>query len=123
MKVLFVVSSCCTPRISPKRIYTGYDYIVSDIAEKLGSICQVEIYSLNPCPENSHIGGVAVKSCVNYKRLLKKIRFGDIVRYVKIFFRALPYIKDAIKSVLWYIQVEDIDDLIKRNDYDILNSN
>ena len=82
MKVLFVVSSCCTPRISPKRIYTGYDYIVSDIAEKLGSICQVEIYSLNPCPENSHIGGVAVKSCVNYKRLLKKIRFGDIVRYV-----------------------------------------
>ncbi len=121
MKVLFVVSSCCTPRISPKRIYTGYDYIVSDIAEKLGSICQVEIYSLNPCPENSYIDGVAVRSCVSYKRLLKKIRFGDFVRYVKIFFRSLPYIKDAIKSVLWYISVKDIDDLIKRNDYDIVH--
>ena len=62
MKVLFIVSSCCTQRISHKRIYTGYDYIVSDIAEKLGPFCQMEIYSLSPCPENSYIGGVEVKS-------------------------------------------------------------
>ena len=121
MKVLFVVKSCCTPRLSPKRIYTGYDYIVSDIAERLSSCCQIEIYSLNPCPENCRIGIVPVRSCVNYKRLLGNFKLTDVVRYVRIFFRTLPYFKDAVKSVLWYLQVNDIDALIKKNDYDIIH--
>lgn len=121
MKVLFVVKSCCTPRLSSKRIYTGYDYIVSDIAERLGSCCQMDIYTLNPCPENCRIGNVSVKSCVNHKRLLRNFRLCDTVRYVKIFFRAIPNIKIAIKSVLLYLQVKDIDDLIKKNDYDIIH--
>lgn len=121
MKVLFVAKSCCTPRLSPKRIYTGYDYIVSNMAERLGSCCQLEIYTLNPCPENCRIGNVPVKSCVSYKRLLRNFRFSDITRYVKILFRTLPDIKNAIKSILWYLQVKNIDDLIKQNDYDIIH--
>lgn len=121
MKVLFVAKSCCTPRLSPKRIYTGYDYVVSDVVERLGSCCQMDIYTLNPCPENCYIGNVPVKSCVSYKRLFKYFSFSDIIRYVKIFFRAFPNIKDAVKSILWYLQVTDIDDLIKKNDYDIIH--
>lgn len=121
MKVLFIVKSCCTPRLSPKRIYTGYDYVVSDIAERLSSCCQLEIYTLNPCPENYRIGNVPVKSCVSYKRLLRNFRFSDITRYFKIIFRTLPDIKNAIKSILWYLQVKNIDDLIKQNDYDIIH--
>lgn len=121
MKVLFVAKSCCTPRLSPKRIYTGYDYIVSNMAERLGSYCQMEIYTLSPCPENCHIGNVPVRSCVNYKRLLRYFRLSDIVKYIKIFFRSLPSIKDAVKSVLCYLQVNDIDALIKKNDYDIIH--
>lgn len=121
MKVLFVVKSCCTPRLTAKRIYTGYDYVVSDIAQRLGSCCQMEIYTLNPCPENCRIGNVPVRSCVNYKMLLKYFRFSDILRYVKILFRTFPDIKNAIKSVLWFVQVKDIDALIKKNDYDIIH--
>lgn len=121
MKVLFVAKSCCTPRLSSKRIYTGYDYVVSNIAERLGSCCQLEIYTLNPCPENCRIGNVPVKSCVSYKRILRNFRFSDITRYVKILFRTLPDIKNAIKSILWYLQVKNIDDLIKQNDYDIIH--
>lgn len=121
MKVLFVVKSCCTPRLSPKRIYTGYDYIVSDIAERLAPCCQMEIYVLNPCPENCRIGSVPVRSCINYKRLLTYFRLSDIVRYIKIIFRTLPDIKSAIKSVLLYLQVKDIDNLINKNDYDIIH--
>lgn len=121
MKVLFIVKSCCTPRLSPKRIYTGYDYIVSDIAERLDSCCQIEIYTLNPCPENCHIGNVPVRSCVNYRRLLRNLNLFDIVRYFRIFFRSLPDIKAAVKSVLWYLQVKNIDALIKKKDYDIIH--
>lgn len=121
MKVLFIANSCCTPILSPKRIYTGYDYIVSEIAERLSSCCDMDIYTLNPCPRNSYIGYVAVISCENFKRLLRNIRLRDIARYVKIFFRALPKLKVAIKSVLYYLQVKDIDDLIKKNDYDIVH--
>ncbi len=121
MKVLFVTKSCCTPRLSPKRIYTGYDYIVSDIAERLSSSCNMEIYTLIPCPENSHIGDVIVKSCVSYKRLLKNFRLCATIKYIKIFFRAFPKIKIAIKSVLDYLQVKEIDNLIKMKNYDIVH--
>lgn len=121
MKVLFVVNSCCTQRLSPKRIYTGYDYVVSDIAERLSSCCQMEIYSLTPCPKNSSIGDVPVRSCEGYKRLLRYFRLRDVARYVRLFSRALPKIKDAVKSVLFYLQVRDIDDLIKNNKYDIVH--
>lgn len=121
MKVLFIVKSCCSPFTSKRPYYTGYDYIVSDIAERLDSCCQMEIYSLTPCIENCCIGYVPVKSCVNYKRLFRNFVLCDIVRYVKIFFRAIPNIKNAIKSVLWYLQVKDICDLIKENDYDIIH--
>ena len=121
MKVLFIANSCCTPRISPKRIYTGYDYIVSEVAERLSSCCEIEIYTLNPCPKNSYIGDVTVRSCVNFKRVLWNFRLCETLRYLRIFFRAVPKLKVAIKSILYYLQVKDIDDLIKKNDYDIIH--
>lgn len=121
MKVLFIANSCCTPRISPKRIYTGYDYIVSEVAERLSSCCEIEIYTLNPCPKNSYIGDVTVRSCVNFKRVLWNFRLCETLRYLRIFFRAFPKLKVAIKSILYYLQVKDIDDLIKKNDYDIIH--
>ena len=62
-----------------------------------------------------------MRSCVNYKRLIKNFRLWDIVRYVKILVRALPSIKTAIKSVLWFLQVKNIDELIKDNNYDIIH--
>lgn len=121
MKVLFIANSCCTPRLTPKRIYTGYDYIVSDIAERLRSCCQIEIYTLTPCPENCYIGNVPVMSCLSYKRLVKNFRIGDTARCARIFFRALSNMKIAIKSVLLYLQVKNIDALIKKNNYDIIH--
>lgn len=121
MKVLFIANSCCSPITSPKRYYTGYDYIVSDIAVKLNTICHVDIFSLSPCPIDATIGDVPVKSCVTYKRLLKYFKFGDIFKYIKIIFNSIPDIRKALKNILWYLELNDIDDLIKKNDYDLIH--
>ena len=121
MKVLFIANSCCSPITSKKRYYTGYDYIVSDIAERLSRCCQIDIFSLNPCPENSRIGDVRIKSCVKYKRLLRYFKVKDILRYFIIFYRSLPDVRKAIKNILWYLSVYEINEIIRKNDYDIIH--
>ena len=121
MKVLFIANSCCSNITSKKRYYTGYDYIVSDIAERLSCCCQIDIFSLNPCPENSRIGDVRIKSCVKYKRLLRYFKVKDIVRYFIIFYRSLPDVRKALKNILWYLSVYEINEIIRKNDYDIIH--
>lgn len=81
----------------------------------------MDVYSINPCAEGCRIGDVPVISCVNYKKLLKYLRPGEICRYSKIFIRSLPDVKKAFKNIFWYLTASDIERLIKKNDYDIIH--
>lgn len=119
MKVLFVASSAYIPDDKRKTV-TGYDYIVSEIAQKLSEKCEIDIYLLRPYPRSCKVNAVSVIGH-SYKDLVKYFRFRDIPTYLKIAFKAKTDVKSRIRNVSYYLTMRDIEQLIKKKKFDIIH--
>lgn len=119
MKVLFVASSAYIPDDKRKTV-TGYDYIVSEIAQKLSEKCEIDLYLLRPYPRSCKVNEVSVIGH-SYKDLIKYFRFRDIPSYLKIAFKAKTDVKSRIRNVSYYLTMRDIEQLIQKNKYDIVH--
>ena len=119
MKVLFIASSAFIPEDNRKTV-TGYDYIVSEIAQKLREKCEIDIYLLRPYPRSCKVNAVSIIGH-RYKDLIKYFRFRDIPTYFKIAFKEKTDVKSRIRNVSYYLTMRDIERLIQRNKYDIVH--
>ena len=119
MKVLFIASSVYIPDDKRKTV-TGYDYIVSEIAQKLSEKCDVDLYLLRPYPQSRKVNDVSIIGH-SYKQLLKYFRFKDVPTYFKIAFKGKTDVKSRIRNVSYYLTMRDIEQLIKKNKYDIVH--
>lgn len=119
MKVLFVASSVYIPDDKRKTV-TGYDYIVSEIAQKLSEKCEIDLYLLRPYPRSCKVKAVSIIGH-SYKDLIKYFRFRDIPAYLKIAFKSKTDIKSRIRNVSYYLTKRDIERLIQKNKYDIVH--
>ena len=119
MKVLYVASSVYNPDDN-RRTVTGYDYIVSEIAQKLSKKCEIDIYLLRPYPRCCKVNEVSIIGH-SYKDLIKYFRFRDMPTYFKIAFKSKTDIKSKIRNVSYYLTMRDIERLIKKNKYDIVH--
>ena len=73
MKVLFIASSVFIPDDKRKTV-TGYDYIVSEIAQKLSEKCEIDLYLLRPYPSSCNASSeyCFTKRCTSPKVLQPK---------------------------------------------------
>lgn len=119
MKVLFIASSVFIPDDKRKTV-TGYDYIVSEIAQKLSEKCEIDLYLLRPYPSSCKVNKVSIIGH-GYKDLLKYFRLRDIPTYLKIAFWEKTDVKSRIRNVSYYLTMRDIERLIRENKYDIVH--
>lgn len=119
MRVLFIASSVYLPDDGRKTV-TGYDYIVSEIAQKLSEKCDIDLYLLRPYPRSCKVRSVSIIGH-NYKDLLKYFRLRDLPTYFKIAFKNKTDVKSRIRNVSYYLTMQDIEKLIKKNKYDIVH--
>jgi glycosyltransferase involved in cell wall biosynthesis len=119
MKVLFIASSVYIPDDKRKTV-TGYDYIVSEIAQKLSEKCEIDLYLLRPYPRSCKMKSVSIIGHSN-KDLLKYFQFREIPTYFKIAFKSKTDVKSRIRNVSYYLTMRDIERLIQKNKYDIVH--
>lgn len=119
MKVLFLANSVYIPNDKRKTV-TGYDYIVSEIAQKLSERCDVDLYHIRPYPQNVKVGNVSIIGHT-YKDLLKFFRIRDIWTYIKIAHKTKTDFKSRLRNATYYLVMRDIERLIKKNRYDIVH--
>lgn len=119
MKVLFIASSVYIPDDNRKTV-TGYDYIVSEIAQKLSEKCNIDLYLLRPHPRSCKVNAVSIIGH-SYRDLLRYVRFRDIPTYLKIAFKEKTDVKSRIRNVTYYLTMRDIEQLIRENKYDIVH--
>lgn len=119
MRILFIASSVYIPDDKRKNV-TGYDYIVSEIAQKLSEKCEIDLYLLRPYPHSCKVNAVSIFGH-SYKDLIKFFRFRDILTYIKIAAKGNTDVKSRIRNVSYYLTMRDIERLIKRNNYDIVH--
>ncbi len=119
MKVLFLVNSVFVPDDSRKTV-TGYDYIVSEIAQKLSEKCEIDIYLLRPYPRSLKVNAVSIIGH-SYKCLLKYFRSRDISTYLKIAKKDKHGVKSKLRNISYYLAIHDIEQLIEHKHYDIVH--
>lgn len=119
MKVLFIASSAYIPDDNRKTV-TGYDYIVSEIAQKLSEKCDVDVYLLRPYLRSCKVNKVSIIGH-SYKDLIKYFRFRDIPTYFRIAFKEKTDLKSRIRNVSYFLTMRDIELLIQKNKYDIVH--
>ena len=119
MKVLFIASSVYVPDDGRKTV-TGYDYIVSEIAQKLSEKCSIDLYLLRPYLQRRKLKEVSIIAH-SYKDLLKYFRIKDIPIYFKIATKGKGSIKARIRNVTYCLTMWDIEQLIHKNRYDIVH--
>lgn len=117
MKVLFIASSAYIPDDKRKTV-TGYDYIVSEIAQKLSEKCEIDLYLLRPYLRSCKVKDVSVIGH-SYRDLIKYFRFRDIPTYFKIAFKEKTDLKSRVRNVSYFLTMRDIERLIQENKYDI----
>ena len=119
MKVLFIASSVYIPDDKRKTV-TGYDYIVSEIAQKLSEKCDIDLYLLRPYSRCLKVGKVPIIGH-SYKELFKYFRFRDMFTYYKIARKGKEGIKSNLRNITYYLTMQDIERLIRKNSYDIVH--
>lgn len=119
MKVLFIASSVYIPDDKRKTV-TGYDYIVSEIAQKLSEKCDIELYLLRPYPKSLKVGSVSIIGH-SYKNLIKHFRFQDVPAYLKIAKKEKKGVKTMLRNISYFLTMRDIEQLIRKNRYDIVH--
>ena len=119
MKVLFIASSVYIPDEKRKTV-TGYDYIVSEIAQKLSEKCEIDVYLLRPHPRSCKVNSISILGHTT-KDLIKYFRFRDLSTYVKIAFKEKTDLKSRIRNISYFLTVRDIEQLIRKNKYDIVH--
>ena len=119
MKVLFIANSVYIPDEKRKTV-TGYDYIVSEIAQKLSEKCNIDLYLLRPYQHCCKVNAVSILGH-SYKDLIKYIKFRDIPTYFRIAFKDKTDVKSRIRNVFYYLTMRDIERLIRENKYDIVH--
>lgn len=119
MRVLFLVNSMYIPDDDRKTV-TGYDYIVTEIAQKLSEKCGVDIYLLRPYPRCLKVGSVSIFGHSD-KELLRYFRIGDVIKYFKLASKGKLGIKSKLRNVFHYLMMWDIVRVIKQNKYDIVH--
>ena len=119
MKVLFIATSAYIPDDKRKTV-TGYDYIVSEIAQILSEKCKIDLYLLRPYPSSCKVNAVSVIGH-SYKDLIKYFRFKDIPKYFKIAIKEKTNLKSRIRNVSYFLTMRDIERLIQKNKYDIVH--
>lgn len=119
MKVLFVATSAYIPDDDRKTV-TGYDYIVSEIAQKLSEKCELDLYLLSPYPRSLRVNAVSIMGHT-YKKLLKWVRLRDIVKYVRIASKDRTSVKTMLRNASHYMCMRDLENVIKKNGYDIVH--
>lgn len=119
MRVLFIASSAYVPDDGRKTV-TGYDYIVSEIAQKLSEKCDVDLYLLRPYPRSLKVGNVSIIGHSN-KDLLKYLQIRNLFAYCKIALKGKNGIKSRLRNITYYLTMRDIEHLIKKNNYDIVH--
>lgn len=119
MKVLFIANSVYIPDDKRKTV-TGYDYIVSEIAQKLSEKCDIDIYLLRPYSRCLKDGKVSIIGHRD-KDLLKYFRFRDMPTYFRIALKGNQKIKSRLRNISFYLMMHDIERLIQNSKYDIVH--
>ena len=103
-----------------RKTVTGYDYIVSEIAQKLSEKCDIDLYLLRPYPRSLNFGNVSILGHKD-RDLLKYIRLGDLTEYFKLFYKIKGDLKTRLRHITYFLVMRDIERLILENKYDIVH--
>lgn len=118
MKIL-IVTGCVYAENCKRKVFTGLDYVVGEIATTIGRKCEVTVFTMTSYPKSSRIQNAKIESYRNVD-LWKNIRIDDIEQYI-ILLRSKNSIKSRIKSLKLFLIMKSIDELIKKNSYDLIH--
>ena len=119
MKVL-IVTGCVYAQNCNRTSFTGLDYVVGEIAEKVGEKCEVTVYTMTPYPESSRIRNAKIIS-YNPLKLIKYLSIKDFKNYISITLRFSDSVKSKIKNLRAYLVAKDIENYCQRKKIDIVH--
>jgi len=119
MKILMITGCVCAEDCN-RTHFTGLDYIVSDIAQRIGIEHEVTIFTTTPYPKTSKLENTVIKS-YSYKDLLKYISFRDLKRYIGIAKLEKATFKEKIKAIRAFLVMRFLQNEINNGDYDLLH--
>lgn len=117
MKIL-LITGCVYAENCNKKTFTGLDYIVSDIAMKLGEKHEVEVFTYTPYPCNSTLRNCKIVS-YTYKGLLSFLSLYDFKYYMRIMLHKNETLKQKIKNIRGFLVGRFLLKYLHLNKFDI----
>lgn len=121
MKIL-IVSGCVFAENCGRSKFTGLDYVVGDIATKLGEQNDVTVFTITQYPKNSVGENFKIES-YKYNELVKYIKPSAIKRYLQITSERKLTIKEKVKLLRTILVTDKLTEIIKKNRYDVVHFN
>jgi len=121
MKVL-IVSGCVYAENCGRKSFSGLDYVVSEIAQKVGTEIDVNVYTITPYPKNCFINKIPIRS-YTYRSLLKYLSVRDIAIFCRLIKKSQTSLKRAVKYIRSYLISKDVANLCKKEKFDLIHIN
>lgn len=121
MKIL-IVTGCVYAENCGRNKFTGLDYVVGDIATKLGDNNAVTVFTLSPYSKNSKGKKFKIES-YSYGELLRYIKPRILRRYLYLVKRRKISLKSRMKLLRILLITEKLGEVIRRNKFDIIHFN
>lgn len=119
MLKILMITGCVYAKNTGRTSFTGLDYVVGDIAEKIGTKCDLTVFTTTPYPRSSEMNNANIRS-YSYLQLVpytvKNIR--NI--YILLKNKKLSFI-EKIKMIISLLLSDYICDLCKREQYDLIS--
>jgi glycosyltransferase involved in cell wall biosynthesis len=114
-----VITGCVYAKNSGRNSFTGLDYVVSDIVEKIGSESDITVFTTTPYPSNSEMNNAVIKS-YSYTQLLPYImknipKIKTVIKNKNLGFR------EKIKLTRALLLSELVSDLCKNEHFDLIS--
>lgn len=118
MKIL-IVTGCVYAENCNRKVFTGLDYVVGEIATAVGDKCEVTVFTMTSYPKSSCLQNAKIESYRN-NDLWKNVRINDVKQYIALLSSKNSF-KSKIKSLKLFLVMRNIDELIKKNSYDLIH--
>lgn len=114
-----MVTGCVYAKNCNRKSFTGLDYVVSDIAEKIGTESSVTVFTTTPYPRNSEMSNATIKS-YSYLQLIPYV-IKDGIEILTVLKKKRLRLREKIKLIRALLISEYLSNLCKREHFDLIS--
>lgn len=119
MLKILMITGCVYAKKCGRKSFTGLDYVVGDIAEKIGEQSDVTVFTTTPYPKTSELPNAKIKS-YSYVQLLPYIN-KEKTEILQILKKNNIKIREKIKLIRAVLLSELVTELCKNEHFDLIS--